>query len=88
MYRRQNEELSRDLVLSIQRILDLNASPETDPLDTVGDGFNAIDIINGYFPNGSPKFNIQNHDSHLPNALCSFSRGVTWATRRGSSAAG
>jgi hypothetical protein len=38
MYRQQNEELSRDLVLSIQRILDLNASPETDSLDAIGDG--------------------------------------------------
>jgi len=49
MYRRQNEELSRDLVLSIQRILDLNASPETD-LSTQLETLQPIDIINGYFP--------------------------------------
>ena len=56
MYRQQSEEvLSRDLVLSIQRILDLNASPETDSLDALGDGFSAIDVINGYFPNGASK---------------------------------
>ncbi|KAI9456566.1 Vps53-like protein [Lactarius psammicola] len=51
MFRQQSEQLPRDLVLSIQRILDLNETPETDPLDTVGDGFSAIDVINGYFPN-------------------------------------
>ncbi|KAH9176699.1 Vps53-like protein [Lactarius sanguifluus] len=50
MHRQQSGELSRDLVLSIQRILDINALPETDSLDTVGDGFSAIDVINGYFP--------------------------------------
>lgn len=53
--RQQSEELPRDLVLSIQRILDLNASPETDTLDTVGDGFSATDVINGYFPDGASK---------------------------------
>ena len=56
MYHQQSEELSRDLVLSIQRILDLNASPETDSLDTIGDGFSAIDVINGYFPNGASEY--------------------------------
>ena len=64
MYRQegqQSEELSRDLVLSIQRILDLNASSETDSLDAIGDGFCAIDVINGYFPNGAPKYHTRGH---------------------------
>lgn len=59
MYRQQSEQLPRDLVLSIQRILDLN---ETDSLDTVGDGFNAIDVINGYFPNGASKYRAHGHN--------------------------
>ncbi|KAI9507909.1 Vps53-like protein [Russula earlei] len=50
MYPQESEELPHDLVLSIKRILDLKALPETDPLDTVGDGFNVIDVINLYFP--------------------------------------
>ena len=49
----QSEELSHDLVLSITRILDLKAPPETDPLDTVGDGFDIIDVVNEYFPDGA-----------------------------------
>jgi vacuolar protein sorting-associated protein 53 len=53
MYGQQGEELSHDLVLSITRILDLKASPETDPLDTVGDGFDVIDVVNEYFPDGA-----------------------------------
>jgi hypothetical protein len=47
-----NEELPHDLLLSISRILDLKESPEADPLDTVEDRFNVIDIINRYFPDG------------------------------------
>jgi hypothetical protein len=53
MYPQQNEDLPHDLVLSIRRILDLKPSPEDDPLDTVGDGFNVIDVINAYFPDGA-----------------------------------
>ena len=59
MYRQQSEELSRDLVLSIQRILDLHPSPETDSLDAIGDGFSPIDVINGYFPNGASKYRTE-----------------------------
>ncbi|KAI0256226.1 Vps53-like protein [Lactifluus subvellereus] len=47
MYHQQSQELPHDLILSIQRILDLKDLPET---DIVGDGFNAVDVINGYFP--------------------------------------
>ena len=53
MYGEQSEELPHDLALSITRILDLKSSPETDPLDAVGDEFNVIDVINGYFPDGA-----------------------------------
>ncbi|KAI0305491.1 Vps53-like protein [Multifurca ochricompacta] len=41
---------SHDLTLSIQRILDLETSQETDPLDTVVNRFDAIDVINRHFP--------------------------------------
>jgi hypothetical protein len=53
MYGQQSEELPHDLALSITRILDLKSSPDTDPLDAVGDEFNVIDVINGYFPDGA-----------------------------------
>lgn len=56
MYPQQSEELPHDLVLSIRRILDLKSNPGTDPLDTVGDGFNVIDVLNRYFPDGASAF--------------------------------
>jgi hypothetical protein len=53
MYGQQSEELPHHLALSITRILDLKTSPDTDPLDAVGDEFNVIDVVNGYFPDGA-----------------------------------
>jgi vacuolar protein sorting-associated protein 53 len=52
MYRQQTEVLPHHLVLSIERILDLN---DTDPLDIVGDNFNVVDVINAYFPDGASR---------------------------------
>lgn len=48
-----SEELPHDLLLSISHILDLEESPETDPLDTIGGQLNVVDIINRYFPDGA-----------------------------------
>ncbi|KAI0266660.1 Vps53-like protein [Gloeopeniophorella convolvens] len=50
MYRHQSEELPHDLVASIQRILDIKAAQDTDPLDALGADFDAVGVINGYFP--------------------------------------
>ena len=86
MYDQQGEELPHDLVLSITRILDLKDSPETDPLDTVGDRFNVVDIVNEYFPDGACA--LEAAATELSTALCySLSRGISRATRRDTSAA-
>ena len=82
MYHQQSEELPHDLVLSIRRILDLKDLPDTDPL---GDGFNVIDVINGYFPDGT--FMLEATTTGLPKVPCYFSRGIAWAIRYGTSAA-
>jgi vacuolar protein sorting-associated protein 53 len=52
MYRQQSEVLPQHLVLSIERILDLD---DTDPLGIVGDSFNVVDVINAYFPDGASR---------------------------------
>ena len=67
MYHQQSQELPHDLILSIQRILDLKDLPETDPLDIVGDGFNAVDVINGYFPDGASR--TENSSSSITKGL-------------------
>jgi vacuolar protein sorting-associated protein 53 len=55
MYRQQCEDLPHDLVLSLERILDLKPLPDTDHLDIVGDSFNVADVINAYFPDGASR---------------------------------
>ncbi|KAI0048281.1 hypothetical protein FA95DRAFT_1588772 [Auriscalpium vulgare] len=50
MYRQPRDELPHELILSIQRVLDLHPGPDTDPLDDLGDDFNPVDAINFYFP--------------------------------------
>lgn len=81
-----SEELPHELLLSIGRILDIKESPEADPLDTIGDQFNVIDIINHYFPDGAYTFEAMRVKSPMPPYH--FLRGITWTTGCGSSAAG
>ena len=85
MYGQQNEELPHDLVLSITRILDLKALPETDSLDAVGDGFNLIDVVNGYFPDGA--FALEAAATELSIVSCCLPRGIPRTARCGTSAA-
>lgn len=45
------DELPQEVILSIQRVLDLKATPGDDPLDVL-DNFNPVDILNNFFPDG------------------------------------
>jgi hypothetical protein len=74
-----SEELPHDLLLAISRILDLEESPENDPLDTIGGQFNVIDIINRYFPDGA--FVFEAMLTELPKPPSYFFRRITWAAR-------
>lgn len=85
MYGEQSEELPHDLALSITRILDLKSPPETDLLDAVGDEFNIVDVVNGYFPDGA--FTLGVAATELSTTPCCLPRGITWTTGCGTSAA-
>lgn len=49
----RSEGLPRELVLSIQRILEIRAGPDADPLDSLSGDFNPIAVLNQLFPDGS-----------------------------------
>jgi len=49
----RNESLPRELVLSIQRILEINPGPDVDPLDSFSGDFNAVTVLNQLFPDES-----------------------------------
>ncbi|KAI0688173.1 Vps53-like protein [Cytidiella melzeri] len=48
---RMDDALPHELILSIQRVLDIQADPSSDPLDDLSDDFNPVRILNGIFPN-------------------------------------
>ena len=52
-FRIREDELPPELILSIERILDLHANPDTDPLDKLTNDFNPIGVLNDYFPDGA-----------------------------------
>ncbi|RPD57521.1 hypothetical protein L226DRAFT_503394 [Lentinus tigrinus ALCF2SS1-7] len=49
-FRLREDELPPELILSIERILDLHATPDTDPLDRLTNDFNPVGVLNDYFP--------------------------------------
>lgn len=44
--------LPPELILSIQRVLELYPGADSDPLDDLSDDFNPVGIINEFFPDG------------------------------------
>lgn len=52
-FRLREDELPPELILSIERILDLHAHADADPLDRLINDFNPIGVLNDYFPNGA-----------------------------------
>jgi hypothetical protein len=52
MYRQRDDELPDEVVLAIQRILDLQAGQSSDPLDTLSNDFNPTRLLNSFFPDG------------------------------------
>lgn len=49
---RRDAELPQELVLAIQRVLELNPEQNDDPLDDLSNNFNPVDVLNQLFPDG------------------------------------
>ena len=65
-------ELPHDIVLSIQRVLNVDSNTHDDPLDDLSSDFTPVDILNGFFPDGT--FTCQKY-LHILNPL---RRGIAW----------
>lgn len=46
-------ELPHEVVVSIQRVLEIQTTEEVDRLDGLSERFNAVEILNDFFPNGA-----------------------------------
>ena len=51
-FRLREDELPPELILSIERILNLHATQDSDPLDKLSNDFNPVGVLNEYFPDG------------------------------------
>ena len=80
---RKDDGIPPELILSIQRVLDIHAGPDSDPLDDLSDDFNPVGTLNGIFPNGArTRFKcLRNEDESL-------NRGIPWTARGCSSTPG
>lgn len=47
-----NDELPHEVILAIQRVLEIQPTEEIDRLDGLSERFNAVEILNDFFPNG------------------------------------
>ena len=47
------DTLPHELVLSIQRVLELRPRRDSDPLDNLSDDFDPVGVTNDYFPEGT-----------------------------------
>lgn len=52
MSREIDEELPHEVILGIQRVLDLRPGQDVDPLDALSNDFSPVDVLNGLFPDG------------------------------------
>ena len=50
---RREDPLPHELIVSIQRVLDLHPGADADPLDDLSDGFSPIGVLNEFFPDGT-----------------------------------
>lgn len=48
----REDTLPHEVILAIQRALELHPSPGVDPLDDLSDDFSPVGIINDLFPDG------------------------------------
>ena len=49
---RRDVELPQELVLAIQRVLELNPEQNDDPLDDLSNNFSPVVVLNQLFPDG------------------------------------
>jgi hypothetical protein len=53
MERQTYDSVSPETVLAIQRILEAQPNTKEDPFDGLAEEFNAVDVLNSFFPDGT-----------------------------------
>ena len=55
------DDLPHEVILSIQRVLEINPTQKVDPLDGLTENFSAVDILNNFFPDGARNITVLNN---------------------------
>jgi hypothetical protein len=50
-----HDELPHEVIVAIQRVLELPSGQDADPLDALSNEFNPVEILNGFFPDGASR---------------------------------
>ncbi|KAF8187487.1 Vps53-like protein [Pholiota molesta] len=59
------DELPHDVILSIQRVLDIQQTEEIDRLDGLSERFNAVEILNDFFPDEASLAHLEDVSARL-----------------------
>lgn len=51
-----DDELPHEVILAIQRVLEVNNDVESDPLAALSTNFSPVDVLNDLFPDGKLYF--------------------------------
>lgn len=57
-YGHGHAELPQEVIVAIQRILELNPENQKDPLDVLSNEFNPVDMLNQLFPDGMSRTEV------------------------------
>ncbi|KAJ6587222.1 Vps53-like protein [Mycena vulgaris] len=60
-----HDELPHEVILAIERVLQLQSGQDTDPLDTLSNDFNPIDVLNAFFPDEASLAHIASVQARL-----------------------
>ncbi|GBE80590.1 predicted protein [Sparassis crispa] len=66
-YRPREDELPPELIVSIERVLDLHHGQETDSLDRLTNEFDSVSVLNGYFPDEASLGQLEAVQARLSN---------------------
>ncbi|KAJ6625846.1 Vps53-like protein [Mycena sp. CBHHK59/15] len=71
-----HDELPHEVILSIQRVLELQLGKDADPLDTLSNDFDPVDILNGFFPDEASLAHISSVQSRLAESQKELQREI------------
>lgn len=70
------DDLPHEVILSIQRVLEINPTQEVDPLDGLIENFTAVDILNNFFPDEASLAHIEVVNTQLAETQAELQKEI------------